>query len=201
MKILGETARVGRPRAFDAEKTLEAAMRVFWRKGYEGTSLSDLTEAMGINRPSLYATFGNKEELFRKVVERYGNEVCALQSRALGAPTAREVVQALLCDAAGRTTSAETPGCLVVQSALVGGEESGTIRKELCDVRAAMEERLRDRFERARVEGDLPPETDAADLARYVVTVMNGMTVQAQSGASAEDLRRVAEVALRAFPG
>jgi AcrR family transcriptional regulator len=192
--------RLGRPRGFDAERALERAMQVFWKKGYEGTSLPDLEKAMNINRPSLYSAFGNKRQLFGKVLDRYAREL-SYAWEALEAPTAREVAERLLFGAADMLTSPRHPhGCLMVQGALACGEESDAVRRELCARRAANEATLRARFERARRAGDLPPHASAADLARFIATVVRGMSVQAAGGATRAQLRRVAQTALKAFP-
>lgn len=192
---------LGRPRTFDIDEALNRALYVFWRKGYEGTSLTDLTEAMGINRPSLYAAFGNKEALFRKAFDRYVEEKGAYIRNALAAPTAREVVERLLLDGADMLTEPNSPaGCLAVQGALSCGDDADCIRQELAHRRAEAEGWVRERFERAKAEGDLPPASDPADLARFVATVAQGMAVQASSGATREDLRRVAQTALLALP-
>ena len=191
----------GRPREFDVDEALDRALRVFWRRGYEGATLPDLTRAMGINRPSLYAAFGCKEELFRKTLDRYVEGPAAYVREALNEPTARAVAERLLGGTIDLLTDRRNPrGCLVVQGALACGETAESVRRELGARRVAGEVGLRQRFERARADGDLPAETDPADLARYVVTVMWGMAVQAAGGASREDLRRVAELALRAWP-
>jgi AcrR family transcriptional regulator len=191
----------GRPREFDVERALDRALELFWRKGYEGTSLPDLTRAMGINRPSLYAAFGNKEQLFRKVIDRYVEGPAAYVRAALDEPTARAVAERLLGGTVDLLTDPHNPrGCLIVQGALVCGEAADAVRRELVSRRTAGEEALRRRFERAQAEGDLPAEIDPADLARYAVTVMRGMAVQAAGGAGREELRRVAEMALRAWP-
>jgi AcrR family transcriptional regulator len=192
---------VGRPRAFDIDKALDRALQVFWRKGYEGTSLSDLTKAMGINRPSLYAAFGNKEALFRKALDRYAEGPAAYTRKAVDEPTARAVVERLLRGVVDLLTDPCTPqGCLAVQGALACGDAADAIRQELISRRVAGEAALRQRLERAIADGDLPADANPADLARYVTTVSQGMAVQAAGGASREELQRVVEMALRAWP-
>lgn len=195
--------KAGRPRGFCPEEALETALRLFWRKGYEGTSLSDLTEAIGVNRPSLYAAFGSKEELFRRALDRYTARYGRAFSAALARPTARGVAEALLSpDPASVCERAESGavGCLLVQGALACSDESEAVRAELAARREAMVAALRVRFERAEADGDFPADARPADMARYVVTVLNGMAVQAAGGAGAEELRRVAEIALMAWP-
>jgi AcrR family transcriptional regulator len=200
MKNVKSQGRAGRPREFDMDEALDTAMRLFWRKGYEGTSLSDLTDATGVKRPSLYAAFGNKEGLFRKALDRYTALRNPIISAALAQPTARGVVEMLLCNAARELTRPDCPGCLAVQGALACSDEGDPVRRELSARREAMVSALRLRFEQAQAEGDLLSSTSPADLARYVVTVINGMAVQAASGANAEQLQRVAEIALQACP-
>jgi AcrR family transcriptional regulator len=195
-------ARQGRPLGFDPEKALEAALRVFWEKGYEGTALSDLTAAMGINRPSIYATFGNKEALFRKALDRYSERMTNYTAEALKEPTARAVAERLMVGTADLLSCPGNPkGCLMVQGALACGDEADPIRKELIARRATGEAALRERFERAKVEGDLPAAADPGDLARYVMAVMHGMSVQSAGGASREELQGVVDLSLRAWPG
>jgi AcrR family transcriptional regulator len=193
-------ARPGRPRSFDEERALDQALKVFWRKGYEGTSLDDLTGAMGINRPSLYATFGNKEALFRKALDRYEQGPGGFTAAALAEPTARRVIERLLRAAADALTDRHHPrGCLMVQGALSCGQAADSIRRELASRRAAGEASLRVRFQRAQREGDLPQGAVCADLARYVTTVIQGMAVQAAGGATRMELQRVAEMSLEAL--
>jgi AcrR family transcriptional regulator len=176
-------------------------MHVFWAKGYQGASLSDLTRAMRINRPSLYAAFGNKEQLFRKVLDRYVNGPLAYFEKALLEPKARDVVEQIFLGAARLAEDRGVPaGCLMVQSALAVGDEAGAVRKEAAARRAASERALRRRLQRAKREGDLPKSVDPTDLARYVKTIMHGMAVQSAGGASPDQLRGVAQVALRAWP-
>ena len=156
---------------------------------------------MGINRPSLYAAFGDKEALFRQVLDRYAQGPGAYVRKALERPTARAVVECLLRATANLMTNPENPaGCLHVQGALACNETTEPIRKQLVARRAAGEKALRERLIRARAEGDLPADSNPADLARYVVTVIHGMAVQAAGGASRNQLKRVAAMALRSWP-
>jgi AcrR family transcriptional regulator len=192
---------MGRPREFDPDQALDRALRVFWRSGYEGASMADLTAAMGITKPSLYAAFGNKEELFRKALDRYVDGPGGYVQVALAKPTAREVVEHLLYQAADAVTNPENPpGCLAVQGALCCGEAAETIKQELMSRRANGEENLRKRFARAITEGDLPRDSNAADLARYISAIVQGMAVQAAGGVSREQLRKIAEMTLRTWP-
>jgi AcrR family transcriptional regulator len=199
MKPKTAPAPPGRPRAFDADVALERAMHVFWAKGYEGASLADLTRAMRINRPSLYAAFGNKEQLFGKVLDRYMDGPVAYFAKALAAPKARDVVEEIFLGTARMGDDPRIPaGCLMVQGALACGDAS--VRKEVAARRASSEAALRRRFQQATREGDLPKNADPGDLAGYVMTVVRGMAVQSAGGASPDQLRRVAQVALRAWP-
>jgi AcrR family transcriptional regulator len=192
---------MGRARAFDADEALDRAVTVFWSKGYEGTSLSDLTEAMGINRPSLYAAYGNKEELFRKALERYGEGPSSYEREALAQPTAREVAEGLLRGAADVQTDPHTPaGCLAVLGTTYCAEDSSPIGKTVIAFRLAGHAAIRERFERARAEGDLPPDANPKELTSYIGTVVCGMAVQAASGATRQELERVIELTMRAWP-
>jgi len=200
MKSEIAATRRGRPRAFDPDAALERAMHVFWAKGYEG-ALSNLTRAMRINRPSLYAAFGNKEELFRKVLDRYMDGPLAYFGKALAAPKVRDVVEQIFLGAARMAGDPRFPsGCLMVQGALAVGNAAAAVRKEAAGRRTGAEVALRRRLQRAKREDDLPKNADPAELARYVMTVLQGMAVQGADGASPDQLRRVAQVALRAWP-
>jgi len=201
MKREEKAVTMGRPRQFDIDKALDRALHVFWSKGYEGASLSDLTEAMGITRPSLYAAFGNKEELFRKALDRYASRHVAFVRDALNEPTARAVVERMLLGFADAQTDPDSPpGCLTINGAIACGDAAECIRQELIARRAAGEAALRDRLEQAKASGDLPPDSDPADLARYIATIAQGMAVQAAAGATRAELRRIALMALQGWP-
>jgi len=191
----------GRPREFDVDKALDGAMIVFWRKGYEGASMPELTKAMGISAPSLYAAYGGKEALFRKALDRYESGPSAYVPKALQAPTARGVAEQLLQGAVNLFADGRHPkGCLMVQGALACGDAGDAIRQELITRRIGGEDAIRRRLKRAKSEGDLPTDANPADLARYIRTVIYGMSVQAAGGASRKDLSKLAEMALRAWP-
>ncbi len=191
----------GRARQFDADEALGRAMEVFWRRGYEGATLDELTAAMGINRPSLYAAFGNKEQLFRKALERYRTGPIGFIRESLRRPTARGAAEAILHGMLRLASGPENPGgCLAVQAALTSGAEADPIRRELAAGRERAVAAIRERFEQARREGELPEGTDCAALARFVATVMHGLAVQAAGGAGRSELEGVVELALRAWP-
>ena len=201
MKSSKSASTIGRPREFDPAEALNRAMQVFWEKGYEGASLTDLTEAMGINRPSLYAAFGNKESLFKKVLDNYGEGPACHVHIALQEPTARQVAEYLLRGSVDMLTNPKTPhGCMAVQSALACGKEAEPVKIELNRRRAEMEEAVRTRFERAKAEGDLCEKANPADLARYICVIANGMSIQASTGATREELLKTVEIALLAWP-
>jgi AcrR family transcriptional regulator len=199
--LLETTMAMGRPREFDIDKALGRAMEVFWRKGYEGASLSDLTQAMGINPPSLYAAFGNKEGLFCRALDRYAEGPTAFRSGALLEPTARQVVESLLEGTVAHLSNPRHPkGCLLVQGALSAGDAASAVRDELIRRRAEGEAALRQRLERAQAEGDLPVGADPAGLARYLSAVTQGMAVLAAGGATRAELKDVAATALHIWP-
>jgi len=190
----------GRPRAFDPDTALDRALDVFWRQGYEGTTMADLTEAMGINRPSLYAAFGNKQELFQRVLDRYLEGPGAFAGAALEQQRADDVLAGLLHGAIGLTTGPETPhGCLCVRNAQACGPDAEPARQAALDRRAADGAALRERLEQARATGDLPTASDPAALALLAGILSDGIAVQAAGGTSREDLTRAVELALAAF--
>jgi len=193
--------RTGRPRSFCKDEALDRAMTIFWRHGYEGASLSDLTKAMGINPPSLYACFGSKEGLFKAVLERYDQRREIFMTGVLAAPTAAAVAEAFLMGVAAfaaDTSGRNPPGCLMLQGGLSCGDT--VIPDTLARHRAEKEAMLRTRFEQARKSGDLPKSSDPAALARYVMVMSNGICVQAAAGASEKELKEVAAIALTNWP-
>lgn len=192
----------GRPRSFDREQALDRALKVFWRKGFEGTSLPDLTKAMRINRPSLYAAFGNKEALFLKAIERYEATNACHVLEALDERNVRTAVEKLLASNVEMITDPRNPqGCFMVQGALACGDSADPVKCEMEKRRAGFEALLRKRFARAVSEGELPKDAKPADLARFVATLSNGIAVQAAGGATRGQLMRVVKVAMGAWPG
>ncbi len=192
----------GRPREFCTEAALAKALRVFWTRGYEGASLSELTEAMGITRPSLYAAFGNKEELFRKALDLYEREKLAFMKTALEAPTARGVAERLLHAMLAMQTCADAPrGCLAVTATMACGSEADTVREEVVARRAKSQAHLQARFARAAREGDFPAEIDPNGLVRHLGAVATGLAVQAGAGASRAELRSLVDTTLALWPG
>ncbi len=192
----------GRPREFCVDEALAAALRVFWTQGYEGASLTDLTEAMGITRPSLYAAFGNKEALFRKALDLYERDKMAYVAAALQAATGRGVAEHLLRGGLEMLTSGTDPkGCLGVISSVACGSEAQSIKAEVLARQASSQAALLHRFEQARADGDLPDHIEPASLVRYLTAVSQGLAVQAGSGATPEELRRIVDTTLELWPG
>lgn len=191
----------GRPCSFDKEKALGKALELFWRNGYEGTSLTDLTKVMGINKPSLYSAFGNKEQLFLQAIDLYEERPDAYFYPALEQETAYLVVKAMLRGAADRMANTDYPqGCVVIQGALSCSEASATVKNALVKRRIDGQQALQKRFEQAQEAGDLPGSADTAILSCYIGTVLQGMSVQANNGASTVDLYAVADMVLQNFP-
>jgi AcrR family transcriptional regulator len=191
----------GRPREFCVDTALAAALRVFWSRGYEGASMADLTEAMGITKPSLYAAFGNKEALFHKALDLYETEKLEYTRVALEQPTARAVAEYIMRGALEAQTSCTEPkGCLGVIHSVACGSEAEAIKEAVIARRASSRTALLQRFERAKQDGDLPAHIDVAGLANYLYAILQGMAVQASSGTSREELERVIDTSLLMWP-
>jgi len=189
----------GRPRGFEEDEALDQAVRVFWEHGYEGSSVSELAAAMGINKPSLYAVFGSKEELFRRALARYQDTYVAYAPATLEQPTAYAAIETYLRAAVDALTGdGHPPGCLSIQGGLSCAPANSGISGYLADFRAAGESTLADRLARAAKDGDLAPGTDTAALARFVITLSQGLAVHAAAGVSREDLQAAVDIALQA---
>lgn len=191
----------GRPRSFDRAEALERAIRVFWERGYEGTSINDLTAAMGISSPSLYAAFGSKELLFRDAVERYEATEGLTTTDALSdGPTARASFETMLRRNVENYADAATPnGCMIVLAATVGAVENATVREFLAENRRGLLAMLADRVRRGIDDGDVDPGTDPEALAAFYCTVLQGLSIQARDGASLAALRSVVDGAMAAW--
>ena len=191
----------GRPLAFNQDEALDKALKVFWSRGYEGASMAELAVALGINKPSIYATFGNKETLFRKALARYAAGPAAFVGEAMKEPTARLVVEKFLMLAVDFFSDKSTPdGCMIVQGALTCSTGSALIQQELVAYRKSYEDALAQRFEQAKTQGDLPAHVNTAELAKYLTTIHQGMSVQATSGATKEELLAITKIALSNWP-
>jgi AcrR family transcriptional regulator len=191
----------GRPRSFDRERALADAMEVFWTKGYEGASMADLTQAMGIASPSLYAAFGSKEELFRQAIALYNtSEGSEIWGAVVDAATAFQAVEGFLMQSARVfTRSDKPPGCLVVLSALHATETSATVRRELIAMRKKNVADLAARLKRGVAAGEISRDADVSAIAGYYVTVQQGMSIQARDGATRQLLESIARAALAAW--
>ena len=189
----------GRPREFCVDHALAQALRVFWTKGYEGASLTDLTEAMGITRPSLYAAFGNKESLFRKALDLYEREKLDYIAKAMREPTARKVAETMLRGAVDNAVDGNH-GCLRVITSVACGEEAQSIRCEVMERNKAGRDALLERFERAQAEGDLPKHISVDGLMRVLVAYLQGVSVQASIGSTREELDELVDTALALWP-
>jgi len=191
----------GRPREFSADEALAQALRVFWTKGYEGTSLSDLTEAMGITRPSLYAAFGNKETLFRKALDLYQREKLQYVQQALAEPSARRVAETLLFGAVENASRPSEPtGCLGVITSTACGDEAKSVRDEVLERGDVIRKAFVERLERAKAEGDVPAHANPEALTSLLFALVQGISLQARSGSSREQLHVLAETGLAQWP-
>jgi AcrR family transcriptional regulator len=197
------TTRRGRPRAFDRDAALRRAMEVFWSKGFAGASLNDLTTAMGINAPSLYAAFGTKEELFEAAVDLYAaTEGPILWGHLAQAPSAKEAVRRLLdASAMSYTDPKNPPGCLVVLGAIVGGDPGESVVASLAARRAEGLEMLTERIEQDVRAGLLPEGLDARAVASFYFTVQQGMSLQARDNPNRAAVRATGDAAMLAWDG
>ena len=192
---------MARPREFDEDEVLLAALRLFWEKGYEGTSLSDLMEAMGLTKSSLYKAFGSKETLFWRVVDRYNRDFLGFRLEALAEPTPRRIAERLLYGMIGLHSGERTPnGCLELNAALACSTITEPIRQQLLRSRERFRLDLRDRFEETVATALLPPGMTSDDAASLVISLIQGLAVQAKAGNPQETARRVVHAALLSWP-
>jgi len=184
---------IGRPRAFDTEVALDAALKVFWRRGYEGASMTELTKAMNINRPALYSAYGSKRQLFFRAVDHYYAVDAIHTFQALNEPTARRVTEEYLLRTVEQVTDPDRPvGCFVLQTALACGAENFDISQHMAKLRSAAEKELYARYVRAQTDGDLLPSENATSLARLVCTFRHGLAVMACDGSNRYELEESA---------
>ena len=192
----------GRPRGFDRSDALHAAMLVFWKHGFDGTSYADLTAATGMSKPTLYATFGDKVNLFREAVVAYSELTAKAYEEALELPTAREAVEACLRLSRGLNPAPNEPFvCFLVQGALTGSADTQMLRDELTALRREATRKLRMRLERAQRERELPGSLDTAVMAEYFASLATGLSVQAAGGATPAELKQVVTMAMAQWPG
>jgi TetR/AcrR family transcriptional regulator, copper-responsive repressor len=193
---------IGRPRTFDREQALQRAIDVFWKHGYDATSVALLSQAMGITAPSLYSAFGDKRTLFLEALDRYLTTFGAFTVRALTEePTAHRAIRRLLHDAADAYTRPDHPqGCLLITAATNCTPQSDDIKGQLRDIRAAGANAVEEKITAAIGAGELPADTDARALAAYYSAVIQGMSAKARDGATRDDLHAIAATAMRAWP-
>jgi AcrR family transcriptional regulator len=192
---------MARPRVFEETEVLDRAMEVFWRHGYEGASMAELTKAMGLNSPSIYAAFGSKRGLFDAVLKRYRERRTAHREYVLASATAREVAERLLYGAIEWLVDPSEPrGCLLIQAGTSAGVNNDDVPRAIIDQRGKTRDLLTERLMRAQQDGDLPASEDPAALAGYLLMVFNGLALQAAEGVSEAELRKSAERALLGWP-
>ena len=191
----------GRPRGFDRETTLRAAMLLFWKQGFDGTSYTDLTRVTGMSKPTIYAAFGDKVELFRKAMMLYAEQATKVYEKALEQPTAREAVEACLRLARGLNETTDEPRvCFLVQGALTGSADTQDLRAELSALQRQATHLLQKRLERGKRKGELPATSNTKVMAEYFTSVVTGLSIQASNGATSRDLHQVVKMALAAWP-
>lgn len=192
-KLLEKRPR-GRPQKFKNNDALQQAIEVFWNQGYEGTSLSNLTSALNMNRPSIYAAFGNKEQLFNLCLQTYMKEQLAFIDEAIQQNTLNEVIETLFSKQIDLLTENKR-GCMLVQAALSCGEDTQAIKDELTEQRKLLEAKLRKRFQLAQLKKDSASADSPSAAAKYMTTIYQGISVQAASGATKKELIEVAKLA------
>jgi len=193
-----ENVKLGRPRAFNTEAALDAALKVFWMKGYEGTTVADLTKAMNLTMSSLYAAFGDKESLFRQIASRYAQSAAAMYEKAMIEPTLAASLSSLFDGTVlFLNRPGNPPGCLTIMGALASNANAAPVQQLLLKMRTAGQLRIQARCEQARSEGELSATFDCVSFSRYVATILWGLMVQGASGAGKTQMQEVADIAVQ----
>ena len=193
--------RAGRPRSFDRDNALRAVLLLFWKHGFDGTSYTELTAATGMSKPTIYAAFGDKIELFRKAMVLYAEQSLEVYQRALAQPTAREAVEACLRLARGLHAQADEPQvCFLVQGALTGSADTQELRDEVSSLQRQATQLLQKRLEQGKRKGEFTSTANTRVMAEYFTSVVTGLSVQAATGASRRDLSQVVEMAMASWP-
>lgn len=187
----------GRPLAFEKNKAREIALKLFWSQGYEGTSISDLTEAIAINRPSLYASFGNKENLFRICTEYYLSEELSFVDEAMQERVFKDALEKLFAHEI--QLIADNKGCLLINTALTCHPENDAIKILLSDHRKQLEGKIRKRTQQAQLKKEVATSESPNTIAKYITSLYQGLSIQAVDGASSKELQEVVKIALSAF--
>ena len=199
--ISASRRKIGRPLSFDRDAALEKAMLAFWESGYETTSISDLTAAMGVTAPSIYAAYGDKKRLFLEAMRRYAGDPGDLETSFARAPTARDAVMHMIENAARLFTGAQTPrGCLLASATATGSKDAADVRAAVAEVRTSIRHTVAQRIRRDMDQGWVPPGTDPDALANLAVAVIQGMSVLARDGADREALLAVAHASMTGWP-
>jgi AcrR family transcriptional regulator len=190
--------KTGRPIGFDKDAALEAAMLLFWERGYEGTSMADLTQAMGLNPSSIYAAFGDKHALFQSAVQRYMEKRAIYAGRALEEPTLEKVVRALFDNTvAFLTAPGHPPTCMTLAGAVGCSLDAKPARDLMTEIRRKNQVAIRKRLLEARKSGEMPKGLNVDDYTRYLSTIIAGLSIQAANGSKKAELKRTAQMALR----
>jgi AcrR family transcriptional regulator len=190
--------KTGRPISFDKDAALEAAMLLFWQRGYEGTSMADLTQAMGLNPSSIYAAFGDKHALFQLAVKRYMEMRAQYAGKALEEPTLEKVIRALFdSTVAFLTMPGHPPTCMTLSGAVGCSVDATPARDIMTEIRKQNEAVMRERFIKARKSGELPKDVNVDDYTRYLSTIIAGLSIQAANGSTKAELKRTVQMALR----
>ena len=198
MVVKAGSGKTGRPISFDKDAALEAAMLLFWERGFEGTSMADLIQAMGLNPSSIYAAFGDKHALFSLAVERYMDSRAQYAVKALEEPTLERVVRALFENTvAFLTATGHPPTCMTLAGAMGASVDAAPARDLMTEIRKQNEVAMRDRLIKARKSGELAKDVNVDDYTRYLSSILAGLSIQSANGSTKAELKRTAQMALQ----